>query len=477
MAMRMDLGLQMSQRMELRLGPQIIQSIEILQLPTLELQQRMKQELMENPVLGTEEQASKDEATEASTETESASAEETPYDRVETLERTFEDYSSYRPTRQRAAAGGVDRKQEAMLNTAARSAGLQDYLYEQYRLLDLRASLLELGRQIIYNIDDNGYLAYPLEEILRSAPGHTTEAQARKALRLIQTLDPPGVGARDLRECLLLQIDQNGGGLAFERMLIEKYLPDIEKNRYPKIAKETGQDLERIKQAVEVISGFNPKPGAIFSSEPRQYIIPDVLIEQVDGQYQIELRDDRLPRLYVSDFYSRILNNPKSTEEEREYIRRKIQSARWFIDAIQQRRETVRRITEEIVRVQRSFFDHGPSHLKPLRMRTVAEAAQVHISTVSRAIAEKYVQTPRGIFPLKFFFTGAAKSTEGEITSRYSLRGRIYSLIQAEDKRAPLSDGQICDILRQEGLDLARRTVSKYRKELDIPSSRRRKEF
>jgi len=296
-------------------------------------------------------------------------------------------------------------------------------------------------------------------------------------LRLIQSLDPPGVGARDLQECLLLQMDSTGNA-SLPRLLVSQHLEDIEKNRYPKIVRETGETLETIKRAVEFVTRLSPRPGALFGNEMPQYITPDVSVEQNDdGEYKVTLEDHRVPRLYISPIYARLLQDEDAGDEEREYVRKKIQSARWLIDAIEQRRNTLLRICEDIFDIQRDFLSRGIKHLKPLKMRTVADHANVHVSTVSRAISDKYAQTPRGIFPLKFFFTGGTKAAGGEMTSRKSVRQSVLEAIENEDKRHPLSDDEVARLLQQQGLDIARRTVTKYRKALNIPSSRRRRAY
>jgi len=487
MAMKMDF--QLSQRLELRmkLAPQILQSIEILQLATLELLQRIKQELVENPVLEMEEP--KDELAEApadareerpdakeAVEEPPANAEQPSFERVEPIEEDWRDYGSqYGP--RRPSGDEKDKKLEAMQNTAARPMSLQDYLANQFSLLDLTPRQRQISQNIIYNINNDGYLRSTLAELFPPEQSDVTSDESERVLRVVQSLDPPGVGARDLKECLLLQMT-NGNDHPLARVLINDHLEDIEKNRFPKMAKELGQPLEAIKEAVDFITHLNPRPGSLFGEEMPQYITPDVIVDQKEsGDYDVRLEDGRMPRLYISPMYTQLMSTHAASEEERDYIRKKIQSARWLIDAIEQRRDTLLRISREIFRVQREFLDHGIKFLRPLKMRTVAERTNVHVSTVSRAVAEKYAQTPRGIFPLKFFFTGGTKAADGEEESRKSVRQRVLDAIEKEDKQRPLSDGEIAKMLQSKGLDIARRTVTKYRKAMGIPTSRRRRAY
>ena len=492
MPMRMEFNL--GQRLELRmkLAPQILQSIEILQLPTLELLQRIKQELVENPVLEIDESqetppessstSNGDATPEAHRETETTQAEpeagatDLSFEKVEPLIEHFNDYGSP-PSGSAPSAGEKDKKMEAMLNTAARAMSLQDYMYNQFNLLDVTERQREIGHEIIYNIDNDGYLRSSLEEVFPPVGSDVTSGEAAETLAVIQTLDPPGVGGRDLRECLLLQMT-NGNDHPLARVLISEHLEDIEKNRYPRMCRETGYSMEAVKAAVEFITHLSPRPGNLFGEEMPQYITPDVMVEQDEsGEYTVRLEDQRIPRLYISPVYTRLLQDRNSSDEERDYVRKKIQSARWLIDAIEQRRDTLMRICEDVFRVQREFLDRGVKHLRPLKMRTVADRVGVHVSTVSRAIAEKYAQTPRGIFPLKYFFTGGTQSADGIMTSRKSVKQHVLEAIEDEDKISPLSDDDIANLLQQKGLNIARRTVTKYRKAMNIPTARRRKAY
>jgi len=478
MAMRMETSLQMRPELRMKLAPQIIQSIEILQLPMLELQQRVKQELVENPVLEMEEPtlAADQEAPDAPPAVDDRKNPDEDYEKVDSFEEVWREFDS-RPRRRAGSDGEKDKKLEALQNTAARPISLQDYLANQLSLLELPDDVVRAAQNIVYNIDDNGYLRFDLEAVRNSMdPPPPSREALEQALGVVQHLDPPGVGARSLEECLLLQLRGQPDGYSLERQLIEHHLEDLAMNRYPKIAKETGRSIEQVKQAKDFISRLNPRPGSIFAGEMPQYITPDVMVEYVDGHYEVRLEDAFIPRLFVSPSYRRILGEAKDSQAK-DYIRKKMNSARWLIDAIEQRRNTLYKIACEVVDQQREFLDRGVAALRPLKMQTVADRTGVHVSTVSRAIADKYMQTPRGIFDIKYFFTGGTRNAQGTLTSRKSVKQRVLDVIAAEDKRNPLSDDEIASQLQAAGLDVKRRTVTKYRKTMSIPSSRQRREY
>jgi RNA polymerase sigma-54 factor len=474
----MDLNLTQRPELRMKLAPQIIQSIEILQLCTLELQQRIQAELLENPVLEIEEPPAEEDEETAAEETprEERADSDADFEKMENIEAAWRDYSSQ--TRRRAAdSGATDRKFEAMQNTAARPISLQDYLFDQFNLLEVPDDLTPTAENVIYNIDDDGYLQYDLEEIVESMEGAGTLEQARRVLEIVQGLDPPGVGARQLPECLLLQMRSDPEDHDLARLIITEHLEDLYNNRIPKIAKDTDRTIEEIKEASEFISRLNPRPGAAFSAEISPYVIPDVAVDLIDGEYEVQLRDDRVPRVYINSTYSRLLRDKRTSDSAKEYIRKRIQAARWLIDSIEQRRNTLYKISRAIVDIQRPFLDRGIAHLIPLKMQTIARVTGVHVSTVCRAIADKYMQTPRGIYPLKFFFTGGTRATDGTLRSRKSVKELVKQVIENEDKTNPLSDDEVGARLHAQGLHVARRTVTKYRKGMDIPSSRHRRQY
>lgn len=474
--MRLETSLQ--QRLEQRLAPQIIQSIEILQLPAIDLQELIKQELSENEVLE-EVQEAPESAAAAKTEDERAEAEtkelENTFERLENLE-DWNDYSGPPRSSGFSDDGDKDRKLEAMQNTASRPETLQDYLFNQFNLLEIKDDIRGIAEHIIYNIDANGYLQYSLEEIVENLGGKYTLEQAQAALRVVQGLEPKGVGGRNAQECLILQLDLDDPVYAKKRLLLDHHLDDIWKNKLPKIVRETGETLDAIKDLVSQIADLNPRPGASYHCEQTHYIKPDVIVEWVDGRYEVRLEDSFFPTLRISPRYRKLFESAKSDAKVRDYIKKKIESAKWLIESIQQRQNTLSKVCCAIVKYQTDFLDYGMHQLRPLKMQRIADEVGLHVSTVSRAIADKHIQSHRGILPMKFFFTGATETADGSEESRASVRQRVKEIIDKEDRRSPLSDEEIADKLQKElGLRIARRTVTKYRKALKVPSSRQRR--
>lgn len=481
----MKLELSVGQRMEQRLAPQIIQSIEILQLPALDLQELVEQELAENEALeqasdapSVEEISEAQQASESSDPAESADTDgrEVEFDKLERLDFWEDDYGS----RRQAASGEKDKKLEAMQNTASRSESLQDHLFVQFHLLEAPELVKRVGEEIIFNIEASGFLRYSLEEIVAGLEidDEVPMETAERALELVQGLEPRGVGARDIRECLLLQLDPNAPRYHLKRRLLEHHLDDIRKNKLPKVAKDTGESIDTIKEMVQSLSRLTLAPGSMFASEEPHYIYPDVIVDYVDGRYEVRLEDSFSPNLRISPTYRRMYQNREVSGKVREYLKKKMDSAKWLIESIQQRQSTLHKVAHEIVEYQTDFFELGIHHLKPLKMEHIADKVGIHVSTVSRAISDKYLQCHRGIFPMKFFFSGATESALGEAESRMSVKTRVQEIIEKEDKSKPLSDEDVADILNKKfGLEIARRTVTKYRKALNIPSSRQRREY
>jgi RNA polymerase sigma-54 factor len=468
----MDLGMQLRQklglRLEQKLAPQLIQSMELLQLPMLELQARINQELQENPTLELLEET---ETPGSSSEDETADQEE--IDKYEAMDEEWDQY--FRETSRPRRSDDERDVNQAIANTAAPPDTLQEYLVEQIRMLDLPEEMMELAEEIIYNLDDSGYLRYSLNDMVESSNGKFSLPEAREILRLIQSVGPPGVGARDIAECLLLQL--NGAvNSVLEKLIVTYHLDDIQNNRLPKIAKDTGRSLEEVKTAVERISHLNPKPGETISASHARYVIPDMEVKYVEGRYEVALQDSFVPGIRISPYYRKMLERGERNSKVTRYVRNKIAAANWLISSLEQRKDTLQRIGNEIVRVQHGFFEEGVSGLRPLRMQDVADAIGVHVATVSRATADKYVDTPRGVYPLKFFFSGGLDTTDGGRQARKSVEEELKQLIDAEDKHKPISDGEIVKRLNENGIEIARRTVAKYRNQLGIPSASLRKE-
>jgi len=478
--MRLEQVLRPRLEQRLKLAPQMIQAVEILQLPLLQLEHRVNQELSENPVLELAQNAPGAGADGADVAEASPAADEvrTELDaEIDKLDNLSEDYREYfsRSLGRRRQSQETDKKLAALQNTPARTVSLQDYLMGQLRLLEVPEDLKKPCETLIYHLDADGYIRQPLEEIF--AETDVDAQQALAALEILQGLDPPGIGARSLQECLLLQLDPRDELYEMQKAVIAKHLADVERNKYPKIARALHSTVGKVRRAVELIATLNPKPGALFSNEVLAYVMPDVTVAYVDGRYEIILEKGGLPTLHISSHYRRLLKERRGDAQALDYLRKKIQSAKWLIEALNQRQRTVYKITEALVDMQRDFLDKGIEHLRPLKMQEVADRVGVHVSTVSRAIADKYIQTPRGIFPMKYFFTGGTSADAGDGTSYEAIKQRISEIIEAEDATKPLSDDEIAHKLAALGMPVARRTVTKYRKLLKIPSSHRRRTY
>ena len=472
----MHLGLSQSARMEQRLvqSPQMIQAMQILQLSAMDLQERIAEELVENPFLELEENTRDGNENESDADTE---AFETMIETLERYERDFGDGRSRVP-----AGEGVDKKLEAMQNTPASYHGVGDAVMDFIALADLDEDERRIAEYIAYSLDERGYLIDELEEIATSCPvdGATLD-DVEGVLEVLRRATHPALGAHDLQECLLLQVD--AGALAeFEtplvRTLITDHIEDIVSNRLPRIARATGHTLEEVKHAIESIRALDPVPGREYGRAQAETIHPDVIVEEVDGTFEVRLTREGLPELTISATYRRVLKQTERGDAVRKWIQQRLENARWFIDALEQRQSTLLRVSKEIFSRQEEFLHKGVKGLKPLRMLEVAEATGVHISTVSRAVAGKYAQTPHGIQALRSFFSGGTEKASGGMTSQASIKQRIKELIDEEDPKAPLSDDRLADLLKEkDGISIARRTVTKYRKALSLPSSSQRRQF
>ena len=491
--MRLDTSQHMRQEMRMKLAPRMIQSMEILQLPIMALQERIDQELVENPTLETQELDGDEppDTPESETADDSPTIEEKElvvderhdneddFERLESLDEDWSDHfrASHRVSRGASEEAG-DRKHDAMQNMASRPQTLHDFLYQQLGFLDAPDDVRELAQFIIYNLDEKGYLNASLEDVVRDFGNGTSLEKAEHALRMVQTLDPPGVGARDTRECLLLQITAEMPLAEVLRAIVANHLEDAGSNRLPVIQKKTGYSLELIKAAIEQMGELNLRPGSNFSSETIPSVVPDLVVDQnEEGEYQVRLIDDYVPHLHISRRYHQMLKDRSTPQETREYIQRKIQAARWLIESIEQRRSTILKVARAIIDHQRNFLDNGPEQIHPLKMQEIADRVGVHVTTVSRAVDDKWIQSPRGIFPLKRFFGGGTTSASGEDVAWEIVQQKLKEVIEHEDKSKPLSDDEIVVRFAEQGLTVARRTITKYRKKMGIPSSRERKQF
>ena len=500
--MRLSLGQQMQMAQKQVLAPRMIQSMEILQLPIMALQERIEQEMEDNPVLDQiepsedtdriqEDIVSPDAPSESERElvVQEGTNNEEDFERLmnmaDNLPDDYEERS--RPSRGQMEAE-ADRRHDAMANMVSRPESLLDYLQHQLSWFDLDDNVRRICERIIYNLDSNGYLETPLQDLLGQPPedlnGNADSWQAEQlklaehALAIVQRLDPPGVGARNLKECLLQQLTP--GLLFYEELqvLIENHLEDLENNRLPLISKKTGFSLETIKEAWEDLRTLKPKPGSEFNDNFAPSVTPDVFIDRREGGgYEVRLEDGQLPSLYISNYHRKLLQDPGTNAETRDYIKRKINSAQWIIEAIEQRRSTLTRVSQAIVDHQTKFLDDGPEYIEPLKMQQIADKVKVHVTTVSRAVDDKWMQTPRGIFPLKRFFVGGTTGADGEEVAWDKVRLKLQEIVDEEDKSKPLSDDSLVAELAKHGITVARRTVTKYRKAMNIPSSRQRREW
>lgn len=488
--MHLNVSQQMRMSQQMKLAPRMIQSMEILQLPLMALQERIDQELSENIVL---EQVRNDRG-DAQPAPEPLPAEPqidierreliadennsaSDFERLLEISKDWPDdnYTSGSKPSANQLQDDMDRANDLMANAESRPQTLQEYLLEQFHC-DAPSHLRAFGDYLIHNLDENGRLQSSLPE-LAAVFGGVSHAEAEETLRLIQRLDPLGVGARDLKECLLLQLTPETPLREMLFNLISNHLDDIIQNRLPLIERRTGYDMEDIKATIEQMRTLNPFPGRGFDTPPVQSVTPDLKVEKDEsGKYVISLIDEYVPQLRLNRRYLRMLEqNPDPVT--RDYIKKKLEAAKWLIDAIEQRYNTLKRVAQTIVDKQTDFLDFGPEHIRPLKMQDVADVVGVHVTTVSRAVDDKYVATPRGIFPLKRFFGGGTQTADGEDVAWENIRLKLKEVVDNEDKSDPLSDDAIVEALKEHGFNLARRTVTKYRKAMNIPSSRQRREF
>jgi len=454
------------------LAPQLQQSLLILQAPLLELRNLVQQEMETNPVLeDLPNEPSPDEPNRAEPSADDNFKEE--FDKLARLDEEWRDYmaqsSSYSGRSQEAKD-----KRQFFFDSIATEETLQQHLMGQLNQTALAANDRKAAEIIVGNIDDNGFLQSTPEEM--SLTSGIPKEDFEKMLALIQSFYPPGVGARDLRECLLIQLQRDGKQNSLEYKILSEHMEDLGKRRFPEIARRMGIGVEQVQKGANNIARLNPRPGQAFSAAPQNYVLPDVTVEKVNGDYQIILNNEQIPHLRISNTYKDIIAQDNNGSEVKDYVRDKIRSGKFLIRSIHQRQQTISNIAHQIVSRQRDFFEHDTSQLKPMTMGEIAEAVGVHETTVSRAVSGKYMATPQGVFEMKYFFTPGYQTATGESMSNTSVKEAILDLVKHEDGNAPLSDQEIVEILRARGIPIARRTVAKYRTELNIlPSNMRRK--
>ncbi len=455
------------------LAPQLQQSLLILQTPLLELRNLVQQEMETNPVLeelSTE--LSPEERNGAESSADNNFKEE--FEKLATLDEEWRDYmaqsSSYSGRSQEAKD-----KRQFFFDSIATQETLQQNLIGQLNQTALNAADRKAAELIIGNIDDNGFLQDTPEEMTLNTG--IPKEDFERMLALVQSFYPPGVGARDLRECLRIQLERVGKQNSLEYKIISEHMEDLGKRRFPEIARRMGMSVEKVQECANNIARLNPRPGQIFATAPPNYVLPDVTVEKIDGDYQVILNGEQIPHLRISNTYKDIMAQDGNGSEVKDYIRDKIRSGKFLIRSIHQRQQTISNIAQQIVSRQRDFFEHGTSHLKPMTMKEIADAVGVHETTVSRAVSGKYMATPQGVFEMKYFFTSGYQTADGESMSNTSVKEVILDLVKNEDGNAPLSDQEIVLILSERGIPIARRTVAKYRTELNILPSNMRKKY
>jgi len=485
MALEQKLHLKLSQK--LIMTPSLQQAIKLLQLSKLELQEVLNQELLENPLLEeTAEEAKAEETPAEEAEAVKNNTEEPPKVEAKTEEEKkdsfdeidydayFQDYIEYGYN---PRGMGEEHEEFPIENTLTRPPNLSDHLTWQLSMSDASPRTKEIANFIIGNIDEDGYLRATNEEIMEAGGFEANEVEA--AVQAVQSLDPIGVGARDLRECLLLQLRMLDIDEPLVEIIVRDHWDEFMQRKFVPLAKVLGIDLKTLEGIVEIIKHLDPKPGRKYSNERAIYVEPDVYVHKVGDEYVIVLNEDGMPKLRINSGYRSMLNSMDSKRdgETVNYIKDKIRSAVWLIKSLDQRQRTIYKVAESIVKHQREFLESGIDFLRPLVLRDVADDIQMHESTVSRVVSNKYMHTPRGLFLMKYFFHSGIDSDTGEDISSLTVKKKIQSFIENEDPRKPLSDSKIMKILNDEGINIARRTVAKYRDELNIPSSTDRKQI
>ncbi|MFM7033846.1 MAG: RNA polymerase factor sigma-54 [Planctomycetia bacterium] len=495
--MRMSFGQEMRMAQKQVLAPRMIQSMEILQLPMVALEERIEQEIQNNETLevvepeaeaaaeAAGESASPEPAASATTVDEQPLIVDQDHANQADFERTVDwerEYPDSDDDRSRPSASRIeesaDRYLDVMANMEERPETLSDHLHDQLSNYDLTDAEREAADKVIYNLDANGYLPLPLEELVDPDGPQGQLEHLKKSLSVVQSMDPPGVGGRDLKECLLLQIGPDMPHARQLRRLIADHLEDLAGNRLPLIERKTGFTIEEIERLRDELHGLQPKPGAVFQAPFVPPVKPDVYVDQqADGSWKVRLEEVDLPNLRISPTYREMLSKPETDAATREYIKRKVNAAQWLIDAIEQRRGTLLKTSQAIVDHQTRFLTEGPEAIEPLKMQQIADRIGMHVTTVSRAVDDKWLQTPRGLYPLRRFFVGGTVSADGDEVAWDAVRIKLQEIVDGEPKDDPYCDDDLMLELAKRGITVARRTVTKYRKAMNIPSSRQRRDW
>jgi len=474
-----------SMRQELRINPRLYQAMDLLYMPLLDLQQHLKQELLSNPFLELIEPEDEE-------DTPTAADKQAEQEKADQDEPDWENILLDDGAEKLAGSPDLSAVADYVEPTPVETKDLIDHLREQLQMLVLTPRQQLLAEEFLGNIGEDGYLQHSIEEILKGAnqlleeheaeseldlnvPAFTA-AEVEQMLRVIQQLDPPGIGARNLRECLMLQLEHQKRTDTLVYRLVKEAFEDLIAHRWSDLGKRFGLAPEEVQRAADELARLDPKPGLQHSAANDAYIIPDLIVDKIDDKYLVFLNDSGLPRLRISKTYQEIARDKKKYDSEsKEFINQRLNSANWMIQAIEQRRQTMLKVMNFIVDRQREFFEKGIDHLKPLTLREVADVISMHESTVSRVTNEKYVQTPRGLLPLKFFFSSGLTTTTGEDASARSIKSQIQKLVDDEPPKNPLTDQQIVELFDRKGVKIARRTVAKYRDQLGILPARMRK--
>lgn len=468
-AIMADQGLYQTQTQKLVIGPQMQQSLQILQAPALELRQIIQQEINVNPVLEIE---SPDVSLE---DTQPEDPDDVNLDAISQMDEEWREYWA----QSRATAGrrqDDDDRWKYLMDSIVAPTTLQEHLVMQLRTSEIDdPKVIEAVEFLIGNLDDNGFINASLDDLSLTHALPIDQLEAAKAI--LQRFDPVGIGAQDLRECLLVQMSRLGKRNSLPYKIVESHLDDLANKRFPVLAKKLGVPVEQVSRAADFVSTLDPKPARRFAPSQNSYITPDIIVEKQNGGWAPVMNNDDLPHLRLSNAYKDMLSQPDSSGEVRNYIREKLRSGKFLIRSIHQRQQTIHKIAVEILKHQQEFLEKGTSHLRPLNMAQVASEVGVHETTVSRAISGKYMATPHGVFELRFFFSHGVKTESGEDLSNTSVKNAIADLIKTEPKNKPLSDDKLTKLLDQQGIKVARRTVAKYREAMNILPSHLRKSY
>lgn len=464
-----------TQRQMQVLAPQLRQSLELLQVPMLELRTLVRQEMEQNPTL--EEQPMEMDRIEVEPEAAKEKADE-EFDReFDELARIDDEWRDYFHQAQGAQPHNPDAasRRQFLLDSLSQGLSLQQHLMNQLGLATQDANEQQIGELIIGSINEDGYLLVPVEELAQTTGYDVPQVEA--VLTMIQEFDPIGVGARDLKECLLLQLRRLGKDGSLPAEIVADHLDDLGARRFADIARRLKATPEDVQEASRLIATLEPKPGRLFISDETAYVLPEVVVQKIDDEYVIQLNNDQIPHLHISDHYRQLMAAEGTNQDVKSYIRDKVRAGMFLIKSIGQRQQTIYNIAREIVRVQRDFLDKGVKHLRPLTMAEIAGVLGIHETTVSRAIANKYMQTPQGTFEMKYFFTPGYTTADGQVVSNKSIKDAIADLVADEPPENPLSDQAMVEKLKEQGITVARRTIAKYRDELKILPSHLRKGF